>query len=140
LRSAEGVKMKLVRFGIAGMILQGLGVAAFILICRTNVAAVGKPAVVGLTMVAVAMLLWFAIKQAKTWVVLLQLPVLLAIGYSIAFHLVGLLGFRGLLRDTEFSPDYLLSVLGTTGILLVLYIIGATFLYFVDKILGVGSR
>ncbi|MEN6544240.1 hypothetical protein [Parvibaculum sp.] len=125
--------MKLIRFGVMGIALQGMGLAAFILISRTSVATIGKPAVIGLTVVSVASLLWRSVTQAKTPTVIFLLPALLALGYAIAFHVVGVFGFRGLLRDAEFSVDYLLSVLRVTGIVFVLYAIGTASLYFVGK-------
>jgi hypothetical protein len=127
--------MKAIRFAVVGLVVQALGLASFILISRTSVAAVGKPAVIGLMLTGIALLLWREIKQAKTPVTLLQFPVLLALGYAIAFHLVGAVGFRGLVRDVEFSGDYLLSVLSTTGVVFVVYAIAAALLYFLDKML-----
>lgn len=137
---SEGEKMKPVRFGLAGMVLQGAGLAAFILISRTNISTVGKPVVIGLTLVSVALLLWHSVKQAKTPAVIFMLPALLALGYIVAFHAVGAMGFHGLLRDMEFSADYLLSVLRVTGIVFVAYVVGTALLYFVSKMLKVRTR
>jgi hypothetical protein len=127
--------MRPIHFGIAGTVLQGVGLAAFILISGMGIATVGKPIVIGLTLVSVALLLWHGVKQAKTRAALCLLPALLALGYVIAFHAVGALGFSGLLRDMEFSADYLLSVLRVTAIVFVLYVIGTALLYFVSKAL-----
>lgn len=137
---SKGEKMKPGRFCVVGMALQGMGLVAFILISRTSIATVGKPVVIALTLASVALLLWHSVKQAKTPMVIILLPALLALGYTVALHAVGAIGFRGLLRDIEFSTDYLLSVLRVTGIVFVLYVIGTTLLYFVGKMLKVQSQ
>lgn len=132
--------MKPIRFGVTGTVLQGVGLAAFVLISRTGIANVGKPIVIGLTLVSVALLLWHGVKQVKTRTALCLLPALLALGYVVAFHAVGALGFRGLLRDMEFSADYLLSVFRVAAIVFVLYAIGTALLYFVSKALKARSH
>jgi hypothetical protein len=125
----EDLTMKPVRFGIAGVVLQGIFLAAFILISRTSIAAMGKPVVIGLALICMVVLLWQGVKEAQTRATLFRLPLLLALGYIIAFHVVGVLGFRGLLRDWDFSADYLMSVLRVTIIVFVLYAIGTALLY-----------
>jgi len=126
-------KMKPIQFGIVGIVLQAVGLVAFILISNTGVSALGKPIVVGLTLLGVTLLLWHGIKQAKTrQAALFVLPALLALGYVVAFHVVGALGSPGLLRDMEFTPEYLLSVSRVTAIVFLFYVVAAMLLYFVN--------
>lgn len=114
--------MKLVSFGIFGLLIQGAGLAAFMVVSRSSVATLGKPAVIVITGLVVCTLLWEGVRRSKGILSACLLPVMLALGYTVAFHLLGVLGFPGLLSDAK-QPwfDYSLSVLRVTGTLLVLY-------------------
>ena len=125
--------MNPVRFGLVGMVFQGIALVAFILISHTNIATFGRPVVIGLMLFSVALLLWPNVKQAKTPAVIFFRPALLALGYVVAFHEVGAMEFHGLLRDKEFSAEYFLSVLRVTGVVFVLYVIGTALLYFISQ-------
>jgi len=125
--------MNNIYFGIAGTVLQSLCLAAFILISRTSFAQGGKLVVIGLTIVSVVMLLWYGVRRVKTRLNLFLLPVLLALGYSIAFHLVGVLGFHGLLMDWDISTDYFMSVLRVTSMVFAMYSIVTAVLYLVNR-------
>lgn len=126
--------MKPAWFGLSGVVLQGGGLVAFILVSRTGWAAVGKPVVMGATLFSVTLLLWYGVKQVKTLSTMILLPTLLAFGFTIALHAVWALGFHGLLHDMEFSAGYLISVLRGTAILFLLYVVGTVFLYFISKV------
>ena len=96
----------------------------------------GKPVILVCAVVTMAFLIWQRVRQTRNWRALLLLPLVLAVGYTVSFHLVGLLGFHGLLRDFDWpSADYLLSVLRVTGTVLVLYAAGTVLIYFLDKTL-----
>ena len=114
--------MKLFLFGIFGLLVQGAGLAAFMLVSRSSVAGVGKPATIVITGLVICTLLWEGVRRSRGILALCLLPVVLALGYVVAFHLLGMLGFPGLLSDAR-QPwlDYLLSLLHVTGTLLVLY-------------------
>jgi hypothetical protein len=122
--------MKLVQFSIFGMILQSVCLIAFILISRTTLADLGKPIVISLACLGVAFLLWRGVRNASGPTSLCLLPVVLAVGYIVAFHLVGIIGFRGLMRDIH-PPygEYLWSVLRVAVVLLVVYSIVTALLF-----------
>jgi hypothetical protein len=114
--------MKLAFFAIVGLVLQGVGLTAFIVVSRSSFASLGEPVVIGVAGLAVCALLWEGVRKSKGLLALCPLPVLLALGYDVAFHLLGVMGFPGLLSDAS-QPwlDYFLSVLHVTGILIVAY-------------------
>jgi len=122
--------MKLFWFGILGLLVQGVGLAAFMLVSRSSVATLGKLTVVVITGFAVCTLLWEGVRRSKRILAVCTLPVLLTLTYVAAIHLLGVLGFPGLLKDA-WPPwlDYLLSVLYVSRILLVMYAL-ATLLFF----------
>lgn len=114
--------MRLFRFGTFGLLVQGAGLAAFIVVSRSSIAVLGKPAVIILTGLAVCMLLWEGVRRSKQMLAACLLPLTLALGYDVAFYLLGLLRFPGLLSGAkELSLDYLLSLLYVTGTLFALY-------------------
>ena len=121
--------MNAIKFGVTGVVLQGLFLAFFILVSRSAIAVFGKPAIVGLAAIGMTFMLWQGVRKAKTLTSLLILPVLLSIGYVIAFHLTGVLGFSGLLRDWAFSVDYLFSNIRIIVIVFVIYVIDTLILY-----------
>jgi len=122
--------VKLFWFGILGLLVQGMGLAAFMLVSRSNDATSGKLTVVVITGLAVCTLLWEGVRRSKGILGVCLLPVLLTLGYVVAIHLLGVFGFPGLLKDA-WPPwhDYLLSVLYVSGILLAIYGV-ATLLFF----------
>ena len=125
---------KLIRFSILGIALQGTSLLLFVLISRTNVAAVGKQSVISLAALSVGVLLWCGVRNAPDWISLFLLPVTLAVGYIFAFHLLGILGFSGLLNDPH-SPydEYFLSVFRVTVVLFLLYGIATILLFMVIR-------
>ncbi len=114
--------MKLLSFGILGLFVQGAGLAAFMVVSRSSLAPLGKPIVIVITGLAVCTLLWEGVRRSRGILAVCLLPVVLALGYVVAFHLLGLLGFPSLLADAR-QPwlDYLLPLLHVTGTLFVLY-------------------
>jgi hypothetical protein len=120
--------MKTIKRGILGVVLQAVCLIAFIEVSRTSIAGIGKPLVVLLSVLSVLLFLWNWLKNEKRRIIL-WIPVLLAVGYSIAFHLVGLVGFPGLLADISLSADYAKSVLSVTAIMFGCYSIATGFLY-----------
>lgn len=96
----------------------------------------GKPVILFCALVVMALLLWRGLRVARNWRALFLLPVALALGYIVSFHLLGLIGFRGLLRDFDWSSaDYLISGLSVAGTVFALYVAGTALIYFLDKTL-----
>jgi len=122
--------MKLFWFGTLGLLVQGVGLATFMLVSRSSVATFGKLTVVIITGLAVCTLLWVGVRRSKGILAVCTLPVLLTLSYVVAIHLLGVLGFPGLLKDA-WPPwlDYFLSVLYVSGFLLAMYAL-ATLLFF----------
>ena len=114
--------MKLFWFGILGLLFQGAGLAAFILVSRFSDSTLGKLIVVAITGLAVCTVLWEGVRRSKGIPAACLLPILLTLGYVVAFHVLGILGFTGLLNDA-WPPwlDYFLSVLRGGGILMAMY-------------------
>ena len=125
---------KLIRFSILGIALQGTSLLVFVLISRTNLAALGKPSVISLAGLSVGILLWRGVRNATDSTSLFLLPLTLAVGYIIAFHLLGVIGFAGLLTDLH-SPydEYFWSVFRVTVGLFLLYGIATVLLFMVNR-------
>jgi hypothetical protein len=128
--------MKLFWFGILGLLVQGTGLAAFMLVSRSSDAMVGKITVVVIVGLAVCTLLWEGVRRSKGILTVCALPFLLTLSYVLAIHLLGMLGFPGLLRDA-WPPwlDYFLSVLRMSGDLLVMYGLATALLFAMSRAL-----
>ena len=132
--------MKYLKIGIAGIVLQAACLAVFIIVSRTSFAAIGKPVVIALTLLVMGVFLWRKVTRVAARRDLFVLSALLALGYAIAFHLVGAIGFPGLLRDLGALADYFVSVMRVTAIVFLLYAIGAWLLYLLNKALNAHKR
>jgi hypothetical protein len=118
---------------LVGATLQGACLVAFILVSRSEFAAVGKLIVFACTLLGVSALLWFWIRRTGNFGALVFAPVSLAIGYSVAFQAVGSLWFSGLVSD--FYPpylDYVLAVLRVTANVFLIYWLLAAILFGVN--------
>lgn len=124
--------IKLVRYYVAGTILQAMCLVAYIVISRSCFPVSGKPIVIFCSIICMLVFIWQGVNHMPSKGGLLLLPVFLALGYSIAFHLVGLM-FRGLLRDVNLSMEYMESVLAVTGVMLLLYAICTLLLYLLKQ-------
>jgi hypothetical protein len=122
--------MRLFWFAVLGLLVQGVGLAVFMLVSRTSDATLGKRTVVVITGLAVCAVLWDGIRRSKGILAVCTLPILLTLTYVVAIHLLGVSGFPGLLKDA-WAPwfDYFLSVLYVSGFLLAIYGL-ATMLFF----------
>jgi hypothetical protein len=69
--------MKLVQFSILGVVLQGTWLLAFVLVSRTSFAGLGKPLVITLACLSVALLLWVGVGYANNSTSVCLLPVML---------------------------------------------------------------
>jgi ABC-type enterochelin transport system permease subunit len=125
--------MKTIARGMFGIVLQAVCLIAFIEVSRTSVAEIGKPLIAIISALSMSLFLWGWLRNEERRRVQLLMPVLLAVGYSIAFHLVGLVAFPGLLADADWSTDYAKSVLSVTAVMFGCYSIATGFLCFLLK-------
>ena len=126
--------MKLVQISILGLVLLGAGLAAFVFVSRTRFADLGKPFVIALAFLGVGLLLWRGVRNVSGVTYLFLLPAMLALGYIAAFHLVGEIGFPGLLRDVRpFTGGYVWSVLRVTSVVFCLYGIATALLFILNR-------
>jgi hypothetical protein len=121
--------MKITRLALVGVILQMILLATFILVSRSEHAQLGKSVVIGVAMLGMMGLFLYAVK-VHTIQQLILLSGLLAIGYILGFHILGILYFPGLLKDfDEWSTDYLQSALAVTATLFAIYVIAVLVLF-----------
>jgi hypothetical protein len=126
--------MQFLCFSAIGVLYQAVSLAAFMFIAQTDFADEGKPLVVGAAILVSAVLVWIWIRSIKSAIWIFLVPVALAVGYSVAYYLVGLLFFPRLLGD--FHPPYLdvgLSVLRVTGNVLMLFGMGTGLLVLLNR-------
>lgn len=125
---------KLAVFALLGTLIQGVFLSTFILVSRTTHAEIGKPLVMAAAFATMAVLVWRGTHLAKFRMVVL-LPLILSLGYTAAFHLVGAFAFPGLLRDMSSAGlDYFISVLRVTFTVWVLYGVASSLMFFIDRI------
>jgi len=125
--------MRLFLFGILGVLVQGGGLVAFILVSRTNIGDFGKPSIICISGILVLTLLWEGVRRSRGFRICL-LPITLALGYGAAFHLAGILWFPGLLNDSGAAPvDYLWSTIHVFGTLFIIYGIAAMLFFALNR-------
>jgi len=95
--------------------------------------ALGKPAVIGLVAILIALVIWASFKAISLWGSLLYLPALLAVGYVVAFHVVGVMAFHGLLRDSDLSLNYFMSVFRVAVVAFALFAVTAIILLLLKR-------
>ena len=94
-----------------------------------------------LTALCIALLLWQAVRLARSRRDVLLLPVVFASAYIVAFFLVGLLGFHGFLNDFHLaSADFVKAVLRVWLFLFGLYAIATALFYALDRALRVRKQ
>jgi hypothetical protein len=132
-KNARGI-MRFLSFTAIGVLCQSISLGAFMFIAQTGFADIGKPLVVGGAILVSALLVWAWIRSIKKAIWIVLVPAALAVGYSVAFHLVGVLFFPGLLGDF-YSPyiDYAFEVLRVTSNVFVLYGIGTGLLVLLNR-------
>jgi hypothetical protein len=97
-------------FGLIGLVTQLALLGAFVSISRTSFATTGKSVVVVAAFIALSLLLWFGVDRARKMTHILALPLILTLGYLVAFHVLGFFAFRSLLRDADGSAAYIGSI------------------------------
>jgi hypothetical protein len=123
--------MKFIYFSVCSAVWQAVCLEGFILISRSRFSDFGKPFVLGITTLGIALLLWRGIKNASSLFSVCFLPIVLALGYIFAFNFVGEVAFPGLLSYAHYSTiDTTEALLRVTTNLLLIYV-PATALFFV---------
>jgi hypothetical protein len=116
-------------FALTSIVLNSCLLSAFIVAARIDSSNLGKPVIITVGFASVTLLLWHALRDATHNNAVLVCPLLLALGYVIAFNVLGLLAFPSLLRDVAASlTDYLWSLVKVTGILFGLLFIESLFI------------
>jgi hypothetical protein len=124
-----GKPKMLIWLAVLGISLEGFWLAMFICVSSTSPSEATKDIVIISAGVSLAALIYCAVTRLakKTDVVLLL--IIVSVGYIGAFHLLGLLFFRGLLSDADLSFEYARSLLGITVVLLAMYLLVALVFY-----------
>jgi hypothetical protein len=125
--------MNLLILGTIGLVTQFALLATFVSISRSGFASTGKPVVLVVAVVALGLIIWSGVKRARKITHVLALPLVLALGYLVAFYSLGLIAFPGLLSDATRSSDYIGSVLRVGTALLVIYAVATGLLYLFAK-------
>jgi len=99
--------MRILRFGVVGVLVQAAALAAFILVSRSSWARTGKPLVMSLAVLAIGLVLWREIRCSSGIASLFWLPVVLSFGWLLAVEALGAVAFPGLLTDSHWDIDYL---------------------------------
>lgn len=123
-------------FSAIGVLYQSIFLAAFMFVARTDFANEGKPLVVGAALFIAALMVWVWIRSMQVSLWLILAPAALAVGFSVAYQLVGVLFFPGRLGD--FYPpflDYPSTGLRVTANVFVLYGIATGLLVFLNRLM-----
>lgn len=123
--------MGVLPFGLIGLATQIALLGAFVSISRTRFASTGKPIVVVAAFIALSVLLWFGIDRARKMTHILALPLILTLGYLVAFYVLGFFVFRGLLAGG--SAAYIGSVFRVGCALLAMYSIATGLVYLLAR-------
>lgn len=98
-------------FGVAAIVVQALGIAAFVAVSRSDWGHIAKAAVLAGTLASdITLLAWILARSAKVQSIFVS-ALCLSAAYVVAFHLVGAVAFGGLLRDIGTGSAYFASVL-----------------------------
>ena len=120
----------LAQFGLLGLLIHALGIYAFVIVSKSAPLLVWKLLIIGATGIASALLLWVSIRRRRTILSAIACAAVLAVDFELAFHLVGLFGFRGLLGEAA-SFSYVASLSEAIGVIFILYLIPAIAMYWI---------
>lgn len=93
-----------------GTLVQILGISLFSSTSTTGWSRIGQPTALGVTLLGIIALLWFAFTNRNRPGTIILAGVALGAAYMLAFHLVGIVSFPGLLRDAD-AQGYWISIL-----------------------------
>jgi hypothetical protein len=117
--------MRVLSAAIAGFVIQAMGLGAFVAIADSTWALPGKQAVIVITFLLMAALLFFA-NRPYVFKRSVAVSILLALGYLGAYHLLGAIFFPGLFKDLQIpSVEHFWAILPIFGLLFVLYLAGS---------------
>ena len=109
------------KLGAWAILIHALGLVAFLSVSAHLPNPVLKMLAIATTVVAaIAVLLVFTRKRSGVAPIVVA-ALIMAISYQVAFHLVGLLGFKGLLRDAG-GADYMIPLVEVTGLVFAAYL------------------
>jgi hypothetical protein len=115
--------MKFFYFSLCSAAWQAACLEGFILISRSRFSDAGKGIVIGIAVLGIALFLWRGIKSASSLASICFLPIILALGYILAFNLVGKMAFPGMLSYAHYSTlDTIEALLRVTTNLLFFYV------------------
>jgi hypothetical protein len=122
-------------FTVFGILLQALGIGLFSAVSRTNWSSFGQPIVLLGMGLSLFILLWRTLKKRRKARAIVVAGVCLAVGYVLAFHIVGAIAFPGLLRDLH-SNGYVGSVFRVFIIAAVLHSVFAATLFTILNVIA----
>lgn len=95
---------------LLGSVIQITGICLFSATSMTRWSQFGQPIALGLTFVALVALLWFAFRNRNKPRAIVPVGVGLGAAYLLAFHVVGIVIFPGLLREVA-AQRYWISLI-----------------------------
>jgi hypothetical protein len=117
--------MKVFYSAVLGFAIQAVGLGAFIVVAGGSWASPGKQLAIGATVVLMALLLFAANRPYVFWRSVV-ISALLALGYLVAYILLGLTFFRGLLSNVPGGWfEYSQSIIRIFGLLFIIYLAGS---------------
>jgi hypothetical protein len=124
----------LIQLAVLGVSLEGFWLAMYIVVSSTNPSESSKTTILISAALSLVVLIYYSVTRLKRKRDLVLLLLILSFGYVGAFHLLGLLFFRGLLSDADLSFEYMRSLLGVAVVLLAIYLLVALVLYWLNAL------
>lgn len=119
---------------LLGLLFEGGGLALYMIAAQKWTGSLPKDLVMSFTFLACASLLWRHICNSTHFKSALIAAVVLSFDYIVGLHLVGLLLFRGLIRDyIGYAGEYAVSVIEVFCFVTLFYVVLASSMYLVAK-------
>jgi 4-hydroxybenzoate polyprenyltransferase len=128
----------LVKLGAWAILLHALGLFAFVCVSERLPHPLLKSLCIVMTGAAAVAVLYVFIRKRSGVVAIVAASFVMAVGYQLAFHAIGLLGLRGLLRDVG-SGEYMMSLLAVTGTVFAGYLVVTAVLALINKMMKIRS-
>jgi hypothetical protein len=120
---------------VIGTVVQAAGIAGYMVVSLRNpMATSGKTIAFAVIMVGVGALVWREMRRGASLGALLGVSGLLAVGYVVAFVMLGTFTFHGLLIGAEMSGRYAMTMLRVGINVFVIYAIGTMLLFLVRRL------
>ncbi|HWZ58138.1 MAG TPA: hypothetical protein VNW46_04105 [Gemmatimonadaceae bacterium] len=127
--------MRYVWLFVIGTVVQAAGIAGYMVVSLRNpMATSGKTIAFAVIMVGVGALVWREMRRGASFGALLGVSGLLAVGYVVAFVVLGTFTFHGLLIGAEMSGRYAMTMLRVGINVFVIYAIGTALLALVRRL------